>query len=99
MARLSPNTAFMNVPYDERHQDLYLAFIARLTAFGLDPRATLEVPGGNRRLDRIFEQITSCQYSFHDLSRVQLDRRRPQSPRFNMPSCSWVASNKRKTQS
>jgi len=75
----------MNVPYDERYQDLYLAFIAGLTAFGLDPRATLEVPGGNRRLDRIFELITSCQYSFHDLSRVQLDRRRPQSPRFNMP--------------
>jgi hypothetical protein len=85
MARLSPDTAFMNVPYDERYQDLYLAFIAGLTAFGLDPRATLEVPGGNRRLDRIFELITSCQYSFHDLSRVQLDRKRPQAPRFNMP--------------
>jgi len=85
MARLYPNTAFINVPYDERYQDLYLAFIAGLTAFGLDPRATLEVPGGNRRLDRIFELITSFQYSFHDLSRVQLDRKRPQAPRFNMP--------------
>jgi len=36
-------------------------------------------------LDRILEPITSCQYSFHDLSRVQLDRRRPPTPRFNMP--------------
>jgi hypothetical protein len=85
MARLSPNAAFLNVPYDERYQDLYLAFIAGLTAFGLDPRAALEVPGGNRRLDRIFELITSCQYSFHDLSRVQLDRKSPRAPRFNMP--------------
>ena len=85
MARFSPKTAFINVPYDDRFQDLYLAFIAGLTAFGLDPRATLEVPGGTRRLDRILELITSCQYSFHDLSRVQLDRRRPQTPRFNMP--------------
>jgi hypothetical protein len=85
MARFTPKTAFINVPYDDRFQDLYLAFIAGLTAFGLDPRATLEVPGGTRRLDRIFELITSCQYSFHDLSRVQLDRRRPQVPRFNMP--------------
>ena len=84
-ARISPKTAFINVPYDERFQDLYLAFIAGLTAFGLDPRATLEIPGGARRLDRIFELITSCQYSFHDLSRVQLDRKRPQAPRFNMP--------------
>ena len=51
----------------------------------MDPRATLEIPGGARRLDRIFELITSCQYSFHDLSRVEVDRRRPSTPRFNMP--------------
>jgi hypothetical protein len=85
MARLSPQTAFINIPYDDRFQDLYLAFIAGLTAFGLDPRATLEVPGGMRRLDRIYELITSCQYSFHDLSRVQLDAQPPRTPRFNMP--------------
>jgi len=84
MARFSPKTAFINVPYDNRFQDLYLAFIAGLTSFGWKPRATLEVPGGTRRLDRIFDLITSCQYSFHDLSRVQLDRKRPQAPRFNM---------------
>src|SRR5438552_16508326 len=85
MARSTANTAFINIPYDQRYQDLYLAFIAGLTAFGLDPRATLEIPGGARRLDRIFELITSCQYSFHDLSRVELDRKRPQTPRFNVP--------------
>jgi hypothetical protein len=85
MASFSPKTAFINVPYDEKYQDLYLAIIAGLTAFGLDPRATLEIPGGARRLDRIFELITSCQYSFHDLSRVEVDRRRPPTPRFNMP--------------
>jgi len=72
-------------PYDERYVDLYLAFIAGLTCFGLDPRATLEVPGGERRLDRIFELMTSCQYSFHDLSRVELDREPPRTPRFNVP--------------
>jgi len=85
MARVVRDSAFLNVPYDGRYKDLYLAFIAGLTAFGLDPRATLEVPGGERRLDRIFELITSCQYSFHDLSRVELDRRSPPTPRFNMP--------------
>ena|SRR5665213_2105587 len=85
MGRVSPNTAFINVPYDDKYKDLYLAFIAGLTSFGLDPRATLEIPGGTRRLDRIFELITSCQYSFHDLSRVELDYKRPLTPRFNMP--------------
>lgn len=29
--------------------------------------------------------MRSCQYSFHDLSRVQLDRGKPRTPRFNMP--------------
>src|SRR3954471_20448968 len=80
MVRRYANTAFINIPYDQRYQDLYLAFIAGLTAFGLDPRATLEVPGGDRRLDRIFELITSCRYSFHDLSRVQLDGKHPRGP-------------------
>jgi len=47
------------------------------------PRATLEIPGPTRRLDRILELIAACRYSFHDLSRVQLSR--TGAPRFNMP--------------
>ena len=77
--------AFLNIPYDIAFQNLYLAYIAGITAFGLRPRATLEIPGGARRLDRIFDLIKSCRYSFHDLSRVELDVRRPATPRFNMP--------------
>ena len=52
--------------------------IAGLCAFGLRPRATLEIP----RLDRILELVSACRYSFHDLSRVQLAGG---VPRFNMP--------------
>ena len=85
MARVSSNSAFLNVPYDKRFRDLYLAFIAGLSAFGLVPRATLETPGGERRLDRIVKLIRTCRYSFHDLSRVQLNRKPPPTPRFNMP--------------
>lgn len=76
---------FLNVPYDASYEDLSLAFIAGLCGFGLTPRATLEIPGGERRLDRIFRLIRGCRYSFHDLSRVELDRRSPPTPRFNMP--------------
>ncbi len=78
-------SAFLNIPYDDAFQSLYLAYIAGITAFGLAPRATLEIPGGARRLDRIFDLIKSCRYSFHDLSRVELDVRGPATPRFNMP--------------
>jgi len=56
--------------------------IAGLCAFGLRPRATLEILSPTRRLDRILELISACRYSFHDLSRVQLSGG---APRFNMP--------------
>ena len=56
--------------------------IAGLCAFGLRPRATLEIPSPTRRLDRILELVSACRYSFHDLSRVQLAGG---VPRFNMP--------------
>jgi len=36
-------------------------------------------------LDRIIRLLRSCRYSFHDLSRVSLDRHPPATPRFNMP--------------
>jgi hypothetical protein len=56
-----------------------------LSAFGLSPRATVELSGSQRRLDRIIALLRSCRYSFHDLSRVTLDRVPPSTPRFNMP--------------
>lgn len=81
----NPLHAFLNIPYDPDFHELYLAYIAGITSFGLVPRATLEIPGGKRRLDRIFTLIRGCRYSFHDMSRVELDLKRPPTPRFNMP--------------
>jgi hypothetical protein len=76
---------FLNVPYDSKFEKLLLALIAGTTAFGLVPRATLEIATSSRRLDRIVELISSCRYSIHDLSRVELDQGAPRTPRFNMP--------------
>jgi hypothetical protein len=81
----STESAFLNVPYDEQYEPLFLALIAGLCRFGLTPRATIEIPGSQRRLNRIIEVIGKCSYSFHDLSRVTLDHRPPRTPRFNMP--------------
>jgi hypothetical protein len=83
--RARQESAFLNIPYDRRYETLYLAFIAGLCAFGLRPRATIELPSTRRRLERIVDLIRGCRYSFHDLSRVQLDRHSPATPRFNMP--------------
>jgi hypothetical protein len=80
-----PRQVFLNVPYDHQFEHLYLAYLAGVSAFGLVPRATLEIPGGERRLDRISALVRSCRYSLHDLSRVELDLTRPVTPRFNMP--------------
>ena len=79
------DSAFLNIPYDPAYEDHFLAYIAGVAAFGLNPRATLELTSGDRRLDRIFKLISACRYSFHDLSLVELDLKPPPTPRFNMP--------------
>src|SRR5271168_1602373 len=78
-------SVFLNVPYDAEFENLLLAYIVGISAFGFTPRATLEIPFGQRRLDRILSLIRQSRYSVHDLSRVQLDRNAPRTPRFNMP--------------
>lgn len=82
--RRKPAQVFLNLPYDPKFEPLYLAYIVGISALGLVPRATLELPA-HARLDRIMRLITSCELSIHDLSRVQLDRSKPCTPRFNMP--------------
>ena len=84
-SRRPPAKVFLNIPYDNQFQNLCLAYICGIAAFGFFPRATLEIPGGSRRLDRIFRLIQSCRFSVHDLSRVELDKKFPPTPRFNMP--------------
>jgi hypothetical protein len=76
---------FLNIPYDEKFKRLFLAFIAGISAFGMVPRATLEIPTSRRRLERILGLIGDCQFSIHDLCRMEIDRKAPQTPRFNMP--------------
>jgi hypothetical protein len=80
-----PNGVFLNIPYDEEFSSLYIAYIVGLFQLGLVPHIASEIPGGKRRLDRIFELIQSCQYSIHDLSRVEVRVTPTGLPRFNMP--------------
>jgi hypothetical protein len=79
------NSIFLNFPYDEPFRDLFLAYVVGVCSFGLTPRTTLEIVGGEQRLRRIATLIQSCQFSFHGLSRVELNEGEPVTPRFNMP--------------
>jgi hypothetical protein len=88
---------FLNLPSDPQFTRLFLAYITAVCAMRFIPRATVGI-AGNRRLDRIATLIESCSYSIHDLSRVQLDRSAPRTPRFNMPfelglAVAWARSH------
>lgn len=83
--RKPPDKVFLNIPYDRNFENLFLAYIAGISAFGLVPRATLEIANSSRRLEKILDLIGTCRHSIHDLSRVQLDIHAPRTPRFNMP--------------
>lgn len=79
------NAVFLNIPYDEEFRSLYIAYVAGLCLLNLVPHVASEIPGSDRRLDRIFQLIQSCRYSIHDLSRVELSAVSASVPRFNMP--------------
>lgn len=78
--RPDPSAVFLNVPFDDRYEPLFIALIAALTSIGRKPRCVLELPEhGQGRLNRILQHLESCQVSIHDLSRVG------PPPRYNMP--------------
>ncbi len=77
----SARSVFLNIPYDRQFEDLYLAYIVGIIQLGLQVKAALG-EANQYRLDAIIRLIESCDYSVHDLSRVELSRG---VPRFNMP--------------
>ncbi len=86
-------SVFINVPFDQRYERLFVALIAGLAGLGLVPRSSLEIPAVGDRLNRIFRLLRACAYSINDLSRVQLSRTAPRSPRFNMPFEAGLAAS------
>jgi hypothetical protein len=80
VATVEPRSVFINAPFDERYEPLFVTLVGTLVFVGLMPHSVLEVrEAGQGRLTRIFELIKSCRMSFHDVSRVGMP------VRFNMP--------------
>jgi len=86
LAQAQPIALFLNIRYNDRFRRLYLAYIVGLSQLGLQPRATLGIPGGERPLDRILALIQSYRYSIHDLPRVETDRIRHRLPASICPA-------------
>jgi hypothetical protein len=80
-----PADVFLNIPFTDSHEFLYVALIAGLVALRLNPRCVLEIPPQQSRLQRLYQLIASCPYSIHDLSHVRLSSSGHRVPRFNMP--------------
>jgi hypothetical protein len=73
-------SVFLNIPFDQSYEPLFVSLISTLVALGRVPRCVLEIPEhGEGRLARILELIRSCPVSLHDLCRVGVP------VRFNMP--------------
>lgn len=85
MAARRPADVFLNIPFADSHEFLYVALVAGLVALRLNPRCVLEIPPQQSRLERLYRLIASCPYSIHDLSHVRLSAIGHRVPRFNMP--------------
>jgi len=78
-------SVFINCPFDEAYKPLLRAGCFTILACGFAPRCALDLSdSGAIRLDQIVKMIADCDYSIHDVSRVELDAE-SNLPRFNMP--------------
>jgi hypothetical protein len=59
---------FLNLPFTKSFENLFLAYVCGVTAFGLTPRTILDFTGSQSRLKRIRNSIQQCRYSIHDVS-------------------------------
>jgi hypothetical protein len=80
VATPNPTAVFINAPFDNSYESLFVTLVGALVFLGQEPHCVLEVPEkGEGRLARIFDLMRSCRLSIHDLSRVGTPAR------FNMP--------------
>ena len=77
---INPQGVFLNVPFGPTYERRFVSLVAALVSIGRQPHCALEISGGGKlRLNRIFQFMSRCRVSIHDLSHVG----RP--VRFNMP--------------
>lgn len=80
-------SVFLNCPFDEDYRPILWAITFAIRDAGYLPRSALEERNSaTERLAKIIRIIKDCQYSIHDVSRVETISGGPAAlPRFNMP--------------
>jgi hypothetical protein len=86
-----PQRVFVNCPFDPRYKPLFDATVFAIHDLGFQARHALVTQVRHAvRLTRIADELVSCRYSIHDLSRVETSGRK-RLPRFNMPFEAGIA--------
>ena len=78
------SNVFINCPFDDEYLECFQALLFAVTISGYQARCALEEnDAGDIRFDKLKRLISDCDYTIHDLSRVELNA--AGLPRFNMP--------------
>jgi hypothetical protein len=81
-ARVSvdPKGVFINAPFDSAYEPLFVTLVGGVFFLQYTPHCVLEVrERGEGRLRRIYDLMSACRTSVHDMSRISAP------VRFNMP--------------
>jgi len=83
----SPSASvFINCPFDPAYQPIFESIVFCVAACGFIPRCTLELTdAADVRIENIYQLISECSLSIHDISRTEVHDQPYQLPRFNMP--------------
>ena len=83
-ARARNSDVFINCPFDDDYLPCFQALLFTVTISGYRARCALEEnDAGDIRFDKLCRLIAACDFSVHDLSRIELNEH--SLPRFNMP--------------
>ena len=79
------DSVFINCPFDREYKPLFDAVVFAVFDCGFRARCSLEEEDASQiRIEKIYNIISDCKYSIHDISRTEPDANTA-LPRFNMP--------------
>jgi len=80
---------FINCPFDKKYKPIFDAVVFTVHDLGFVARHALIDDSTVVRVERIANELATCKYSLHDMSRVELGANK--LPRFNMPFEAGIA--------